>query len=74
VLCAAWILNGPPRPLAVAHGLFALLGVVVTILGAAPQHNAISTQRTLTHLRKLEAWHWIRALMWIGALVCAIAL
>ncbi len=74
VLCAAWIFNGPQRPLAVVHGLFALLGVVVTIFGAVPQHNAISTQRTLTHQRKLEVWHWIRTLVWIGALVCAIAL
>jgi hypothetical protein len=74
VLCAAWILNGPQRAIALAHGLFALLGVVVTIFGAVPQHNAIATQRTLTHLRKLELWHWIRTLAWIAALLCVVAL
>ena len=74
LLCAAWILNGPQRGLALAHGLFALLGVVVTILGAVPQHNAITAQRTLTHLRKLELWHWIRTFVWIAALLCVVAL
>jgi len=74
VLCTAWILNGPQRAIALAHALFALLGVVVTIFGAVPQHNAIATQRTLTHLRKLELWHWIRTLAWIAALLCVVAL
>lgn len=74
LLSAAWIINGPHRMLALAHGLFALLGVVVTIFGAVPQHNAIANQRTLSHLRKLELWHWIRTLVWITALMCAIAL
>jgi hypothetical protein len=74
LLCAAWILSGPQRVLALTHGLFALFGVIVTVVGAVPQHNAIASQRTRSHLGRLQLWHWIRTVLWIGALVCAIAL
>ncbi|CAB4870774.1 unannotated protein [freshwater metagenome] len=74
LLCAAWIVSGPERVLAFTHGLFALLGVLVTVLGAVPQHNAISAERTSSHLGRLQLWHWVRTVLWIGALVCASAL
>ena len=57
LLCAAWIVSGPERVLAFTHGLFALLGVLVTVLGAVPQHNAISAERTSSHLGRLQLWH-----------------
>jgi len=72
ILCAVWILHGPNRPLALVHGLFALLGVVSTIFGAVPQHNAIASERTLSRLNRLQAWHWIRTLVWVLALVTAL--
>jgi hypothetical protein len=72
VLCAAWLLQGPNRILGVIHGAFALAGVATTIFGAVPQHNVIARERTLSHLQKLQLWHWVRTLVWVVALVCSL--
>ena len=74
ILSATWILAGPHRPLALLHGVFAALGVVTTVIGAVPQHNALATQQSASRQRRLELWHWARTLTWIGAALCVVAL
>jgi len=69
ILSATWILAGPHRPLALVHGVFAALGVLVTIVGAVPQHNALSLAQSASRQRRLETWHWVRTVMWVGTLV-----
>lgn len=74
VLSATWILSGPHRPLALLHGVFAALGVITTVVGAVPQHNALASQQSASRQRRLETWHWARTLTWLGAVVCVVAL
>lgn len=69
ILSAAWVLVGPHRPLALVHGVFAALGVVFTIVGAVPQHNALSLAQSASRQRRLETWHWVRTVVWVGAVV-----
>ena len=52
---------------AIAHGVFALLGVLATIGGAVPQHNQLSLDRTTTRLTRLQAWHLARTAAWLVA-------
>lgn len=74
ILSAVWILAGPHRPLALLHGLFAALGVVTTVLGAVPQHNALALAQSASRQRRLEQWHWIRTIVWCAATICVVAL
>jgi len=71
ILSATWILAGLHRPLALVHGVFAALGVFVTIVGAVPQHNALSLAQSASRQRRLETGHWVRTVVWIGAVICA---
>lgn len=67
VLSGIWMLQGPHRMTAIAHGVFALLGVLTTIGGAVPQHNQLSLDRTTTRLTRLQAWHLARTAAWLVA-------
>lgn len=68
VLCAVWILSGPHRGLAFAHGFFAALGVLFTVVGAVPQHNALALSQSSLRQGRLEAWHLARTATWIAAI------
>jgi hypothetical protein len=69
---AWWVLAGGHRALAVGHGACALLGVLVTVGGAIPAHNAISRSRSKESLRSLQVAHLIRTGLWISAMVCVL--
>ena len=74
IASAWWILAGPSRALGLIHGALAFAGVVATVFGAVPQHNAITKGRTLARLQRLSLWHWVRTFLWVAALLCVIAL
>ena len=71
VMSALWIISGPQRPLALLHGVCAALGVIVTVVGAVPQHNALSLAQSASRQRRLETWHWVRTMLWVGAVLIA---
>lgn len=71
ILCALWIIHGEQRSAAIVHGLFAALAVIATVLGAVPQHNAIQYSYNRERVRRLEAWHIARTLLWLVAAVLA---
>lgn len=68
-----WIIAGPHRTLGVVHGVFALLGVLVTISGAIPAHDGLSKSYDPTIMKRLTRWHLVRTSLWITALLIAIA-
>ena len=69
-LSAWWILS-TISALSLMHGVFAAAGVLLTILGAVPQHNRIAVTRDEAALRRLAAAHRLRTVAWLVATLCA---
>ena len=70
VLSAWWILSRIST-LSLIHGVFAATGVLLTILGAVPQHNRIAVSRDVASLTRLANAHRLRTAAWLAATLCA---
>ncbi len=74
VLSLLWILRGPSRAWALAHGLVALGAVLVTLLGAIPRHSRLERHHDSQDIAQLQWWHHVRTALWVGCALIALAL
>lgn len=67
-----WLLHGPLRTVAVAHALFALLAVLLTVLRAMPVHKRLERHYDSHDIRQLQRWHWLRTCAWVACALLAL--
>jgi hypothetical protein len=55
------------------HGAVVFAAVVATVIGAVPQHEKLARSESRTHLTRLQAWHVVRSVCWLLAVIVTVA-